>query len=93
MKLTQKDYDTRKNRVTSGDGTDEDRRLVKHYERQGFVQKPRGGPVEDTKAYDEAQKSTSSTVAVSTASVAPTGGPTRAPASVSGTSVAPQKKG
>lgn len=37
MKLTQKDYDTRKARVVAGAGDDEDARLVKHYERQGFT--------------------------------------------------------
>lgn len=37
MKLTQKDYDTRKARVVAGTGDDEDARLVKHYEANGFT--------------------------------------------------------
>lgn len=37
MKLTQKDYDARKARVVAGSGDDEDARLVKHYEANGFT--------------------------------------------------------
>jgi hypothetical protein len=36
MELTQQDYDARKARVDKGEGDDEDARLVKHYEVQGF---------------------------------------------------------
>lgn len=36
MELTQSDYDERKARVADGTADDEDRRLVKHYEREGF---------------------------------------------------------
>jgi hypothetical protein len=39
MQLTQRDYETRKARVESGQGDDNDRRLVKHYEREGFAVK------------------------------------------------------
>jgi hypothetical protein len=37
MELTQKDYDDRKARVAKGEGDDEDARLVKHYEANGFT--------------------------------------------------------
>jgi hypothetical protein len=37
MELTQSDYEDRKSRVDAGTGDDEDARLVKHYERQGFT--------------------------------------------------------
>lgn len=37
MELTQQDYEQRYARIRDGEGTDEDRRLVKHYERQGFT--------------------------------------------------------
>jgi hypothetical protein len=37
MKMTQQDYDARKARVDAGQGDDEDARLVKEYERQGFT--------------------------------------------------------
>lgn len=37
MELTQKDYDERKARVDAGAGDDEDARLVKHYEANGFT--------------------------------------------------------
>lgn len=36
MQLTQQDYDARKQRVEDGTGDDEDARLVKHYESEGF---------------------------------------------------------
>lgn len=36
MELTQKDYEERVNRVAAGNGDDEDLRLVKHYEDEGF---------------------------------------------------------
>ena len=36
MKMTQKDYDERAARIAAGQGDDEDRRLVEHYEREGF---------------------------------------------------------
>lgn len=35
MEMTQTDYEERKQRIADGEGTDEDRRLVKHYEREG----------------------------------------------------------
>lgn len=41
MELTQKDYNERKARLDAGTGDDEDARLVKLYEREGF------GPVAD----------------------------------------------
>lgn len=37
MEMTQQDYDDRKARVDAGTGDDEDARLVKEYERQGFT--------------------------------------------------------
>ena len=37
MKLTQSDYNERKARIDAGAATDEDRRLVEHYEREGFT--------------------------------------------------------
>jgi len=37
MELTQADYEERKVRIEDGTGDDEDARLVKHYERQGFA--------------------------------------------------------
>lgn len=36
MELTQSDYDERVARQAAGNGTDEDLRLIKHYEDQGF---------------------------------------------------------
>lgn len=36
MELTQQDLDERVDRVAAGDGTDEDRRLIQHYAREGF---------------------------------------------------------
>lgn len=36
MQMTQKDYDERKARVNEGVATDEDLRLVKQYEAEGF---------------------------------------------------------
>lgn len=36
MEMTQSDYDERLTRVADGTADDEDRRLVKHYEREGF---------------------------------------------------------
>ncbi len=36
MDLTQKDYDERVNRRAAGQATDEDLRLIKHYEDEGF---------------------------------------------------------
>lgn len=36
MEMTQQDYDDRKTRVAAGNGTDEDLRLVKLYESEGF---------------------------------------------------------
>lgn len=36
VEMTQQDYDERKTRVAAGNGTDEDLRLVKLYESQGF---------------------------------------------------------
>ncbi|HJV15622.1 MAG TPA: hypothetical protein VJ625_17180 [Propionibacteriaceae bacterium] len=38
MELTQEDYEARKQRVNDAVASDEDRRLVKEYERQGFVE-------------------------------------------------------
>lgn len=43
VKLTQKDYEDRKARVEDGSADDDDRRLVKHYEREGFEVKSKGG--------------------------------------------------
>ncbi len=37
MQLTQEDYEDRKHRVDTDQGDDEDRRLVKHYEREGHT--------------------------------------------------------
>lgn len=37
MKLTQQDFEERLARVDDGTADDEDRRLVKHYRREGFV--------------------------------------------------------
>lgn len=51
MELTQSDYDERKARVAAGNGTDEDLRLVKHYEDQGFSAQP----VDEPKADDVAR--------------------------------------
>jgi hypothetical protein len=48
MEFTKADYDERKARIDAGQGSDEDRRLVKLYERP----KPSGGPVEDTAEYN-----------------------------------------
>lgn len=36
MELTQQDYEERKGRAEAGTATDDDLRLVKHYERQGY---------------------------------------------------------
>jgi hypothetical protein len=44
MELTQRDYDERKARVEQGIGDDDDRRLVKQYESEGFeASKSTGG--------------------------------------------------
>ncbi len=54
MELTQKDYEERVNRVAAGQGDDEDLRLIKHYESQGFstrqdsVGKQAGAPEGET---------------------------------------------
>lgn len=48
MEFTKKDYEDRKSRIDAGEGSDEDRRLVKLYEST----KPSGGPVADTAEYD-----------------------------------------
>lgn len=37
MKVTKKDYEERKARVDNGEGSDEDARLVKQYERENAV--------------------------------------------------------
>lgn len=37
MELTQQDYDERVARQAAGNGTDEDRRLIQHYQDQGFT--------------------------------------------------------
>lgn len=39
MQLTQQDYNDRKARVDDDTATDEDRRLIKHYENEGFTRK------------------------------------------------------
>lgn len=54
MQLTQKDYDERKQRVDAGDGDDEDARLVKHYEAEGF-EPSKHAVAEQPKADDEAE--------------------------------------
>lgn len=40
MKLEQQDYEDRKTRVASGAASDDDCRLVKLYEREGYAVKP-----------------------------------------------------
>lgn len=40
MKMTQQDYDDRKARADKGEGSDEDTRLVKLYEREGYTATP-----------------------------------------------------
>jgi hypothetical protein len=52
VELTQRDYDERKARVDKGEGDDEDARLVKHYEANGFTTEgeapqPAGGGTTD----------------------------------------------
>lgn len=37
MESTQQDFEDRKARIDAGTGSDEDRRLVKQYEKQGFA--------------------------------------------------------
>lgn len=37
MKMTQADYAERAGRVADGTATDDDRRLVEHYEREGYT--------------------------------------------------------
>ena len=54
MKFTKADYEERKARIDAGEGSDEDRRLVKQYEQQ----KPSGGPASDTAAHDAAAEET-----------------------------------
>jgi len=53
MKLTQKDYEERVARLADGTSPDpdDDRRLVKHYERQGFTvgAQPVDAPAEESK--------------------------------------------
>lgn len=44
MELTQQDYDERRARLGTPDATDEDRRLVKHYEQNGFSPKTDPAP-------------------------------------------------
>lgn len=48
MQMTQKDYDERKARVNDGVATDEDLRLVKQYEAEGF--REQGDPGSTTRA-------------------------------------------
>lgn len=54
MEMTEKDYEDRKARAEKGEASDEDLRLIKHYERP----KPSGGPVADTRDYDREQAET-----------------------------------
>jgi hypothetical protein len=42
MEMTQQDYDERKTKTVAEEGSDEDLRLVKLYEREGFTPSPRG---------------------------------------------------
>lgn len=44
MEMTQQDYEARKQRVEAGVGTDEDARLVKQYERDGYTTEPKAEP-------------------------------------------------
>jgi hypothetical protein len=37
MDMSQQDYDARKQRIEGGTATDEDRRLVKQYEKEGYT--------------------------------------------------------
>jgi hypothetical protein len=58
MELTQQDYEERKAHVDDGTADDEDRRLVKHYERQGFTLGDDGSsavrnPFEDTEESEQ----------------------------------------
>jgi hypothetical protein len=50
MKLTQEDYDERKDRALAGQATDEDNRLVKLYEAEGYEY---SGPVEEPESVDQ----------------------------------------
>lgn len=44
MEMTQADYEERKQRIADGEGTDEDRRLVKHYAREEAKQTDQSVP-------------------------------------------------
>lgn len=44
MELNQADYEERKRRVDAGEGDDDDQRLVKLYEREGYTCRPGGSP-------------------------------------------------
>lgn len=48
MELTQSDYEERVARVAAGTGTDEDRRLLKLYGREGFTVQPDSTLAEDS---------------------------------------------
>lgn len=50
MELTQKDFDERVARNAAGNGTDEDLRLIEHYQANGFT------PNDKARAESEAQE-------------------------------------
>lgn len=63
--MTQKDYDDRKNRYAAGNATDEDLRLIKQYEREGYEwggSKSAGSPATTTTSNEPAPSAGRSTV-------------------------------
>jgi hypothetical protein len=66
MKMTAQDYETRAKRIDDGTATDDDRRLVELYEREGFARDGEGvvgkltitGEAEVIKAADAPKKAT-----------------------------------
>lgn len=55
MDLTQKDFDARVARQAAGNATDEDRRLIAHYQDNGFT--PQQGQSDDAGQEDESDES------------------------------------
>lgn len=65
MELTQGDYEERKARTLAGQGTDDDTRLVKLYEREGF--ECRGSSTEKSSSSTESNEPSIETVNQSSA--------------------------
>lgn len=50
MELTQQDFEQRMDRRDAGQASDEDARLIEHYEREGFIREPKATDTSDRPA-------------------------------------------